>query len=246
MKIEDPNKQSDGKTIEARLSSRMKLIASDIEECGNTCEGYQKSMLIGMWRYNSKMQHFQHLVLDSPVKVLQSMLWEPRLNTFSKTFSDHKKEIQLDLSIYTVLNIKKVNENTNMELLFSMVRSPEERELTKWVEEHGGAEKCKDDDALFKQLVHLYNEKVKMSRQSDLYTDDEDPKKELEQMVSIKDSLKQDINTLLQDNRKIFERKFELQKIQIDELKENIREEGQKIIKAVISGPHDRILHPVR
>ena len=179
------------------------------------------------------------------VRVLQSVLWEPKFDSFVKTFSEHKKEINGDLQIYATLNIKKANENINMELLFRMVHSQEERELLEWVKDKGGPEKCIEDETLFRDLVMLHKEKKTSSKNSP-YRAGAKANKELEEkIISTSDSLREDIDTLIKENRQIFDRKFDMQKAQLDDLKKTVQEEGQKVIKAVISGPHDRILDPV-
>ena len=54
MKLEDPGKLKDNSTIESRLSARMQSIANDIQECGNVCDRYQKTKLVGT-RFDFKL-----------------------------------------------------------------------------------------------------------------------------------------------------------------------------------------------
>ena len=65
-------------------------------------------------------------------------------------------------------------------------------------------------------------------------------------LAAVKQELFDSPESAVKKNLEAFERKFDLQKTLQDNLGKTIRHEGDRVIKAVTAGPHDRIIDPVR
>lgn len=62
----------------------------------------------------------------------------------------------------------------------------------------------------------------------------------------LRNDLREDVQDALQSNRAIYERKLNVQKAQIlSAIRGIVHRENDRVITAVISGPHDRIVDPV-
>jgi hypothetical protein len=145
-------------------------------------------------------------------------------------------------------------------LLFRFLESPKEKEMMKLIEAKGGAKKCLDDDKLFGELVASSEGTQSESGSSETHSTVISQKaagsqrtagsgKESRVDAALLSSLRKDLNTdldvSLERNRGIFDRKFEEQKKQLEELKAVVRRESDRVISAVAAGPHDRILDQV-
>ncbi len=55
------------------------------------------------------------------------------------------------------------------------------------------------------------------------------------------EEISKDVEQVLKDNKKTFEEKFEAQQRQLEEVKVTVRHESDRVIDAVLAGPHERI-----
>jgi hypothetical protein len=66
-------------------------------------------------------------------------------------------------------------------------------------------------------------------------------------LVEIQHEIRDDPTEAIEKNAESFNRKFDIQRRQIQEdIERTVRREGDRIISAVTAGPHERILDPVR
>ena len=66
-------------------------------------------------------------------------------------------------------------------------------------------------------------------------------------LVEVQHEIRDDPADAIKKNAEFFNRKFEIQRRQIEEdVARAVRREGDRIIAAVAAGPHDRIVDPVR
>lgn len=71
------------------------------------------------------------------------------------------------------------------------------------------------------------------------------PMKKFE-LAEIQHEIREDPATAIEKNAEFFNRKFDIQRRQIQEdIDRAVRREGDRIISAVTAGPHERILDPV-
>lgn len=188
------------------------------------------------------------------VKLFRSLEWEGKLGGFIRAFDDHKKALQDDLSIHASLGIEKANDtllsvtgyvqsadsNTGLLLLLQALRSPVERELMSEIKMHGGPEQVLKNEALMKELIKKSGEKETHSK---LLSKDG----QAALMKEIARDIGKSFADMIKENEGLFSRKFKAQENALKEEMENItRREGDRIIGAITSGPHDRINDPVR
>lgn len=176
-----------------------------------------------------------------PVKLFRSLEWESKLEGFIKVFDDHKQALQDDLAIYSSVGIHQANETlatvsshvantddkTSTLLLLQSLRSPLDRELIRMIELHGGADKVLTDEYLMRELIERSADKDA-------------------QTMPLKDIIR-DVNKsfadMMQENEGLFSRKFKAQQDALaEEMSTIARREGDRVIGAITSGPHDRIV----
>ncbi|THG94425.1 hypothetical protein EW026_g7045 [Hermanssonia centrifuga] len=204
---------SDGVSIKDRLGNRMESIAKNIEQCAATCDTMQKKRLI--------------------VKVFKSISWETKLKTFSDAFAAHRDGLHRELAMHASLRIEQAvagvtnlnttlhgtNTKIDMMMLFEQLRSPEERELWKFIQIKGGPEAFLNDDALMDELV-----KKNKEESSDPFS----------KTHALQMELKMGVNELIKENDSLFDRKFQAhQVILIEEMESAMTRLGDRIIGAL-------------
>ncbi|GJE85201.1 hypothetical protein PsYK624_012790 [Phanerochaete sordida] len=215
---------SDGVSIADRLHDRMQAIAKDIETCAATCDSFQKKKLI--------------------VKVFKSIAWEGKLEGFATAFDGHKDALHKDLSMHTALGVERANQTLSavdvavktsgtkldMILLFQQLRSPDERELWKFIESKGGPDKFLADDTLMNELL----------ARTEKGTADQ-----LTSVNEVKYDIRKDLAEIIKENLEVSENKFQALQITIrGQMEQTVRREGDRIIGTLLSGPQDRIIDP--
>ncbi|RPD69596.1 hypothetical protein L226DRAFT_575426 [Lentinus tigrinus ALCF2SS1-7] len=226
-----------GLSIEDRLKQRLGSIIDSIKRCAKVCDSYQKR--------------------PTAVKFFTSTKWQGKFTEVAQQFADHKRGIQLDLQIHasvgiTIANVAltamstsfmELNENVSklMEVVFERMRTLEERDLSALVaKEAGGLDAVlKNDDilaeVLSKQKTGSNKEKGMKRRVMPGQSGAPLTVTELRKEVS------KDVEQVLADNT-FFDRKFEAMKIQVDEVKVEIRHESDRVIDTILAGPHERIV----
>jgi hypothetical protein len=197
------------------------------------------------------------------VKVLKGPVWEGRLANFVNLFDDRKKEIQYELSIQTTLGVNSANDslanvqkdilsmNAKLDtLLFARLRSPREKDLLAVINAKGGIETCLNDEGVLKELALFDRDEdtpgnlplatgARLSASESAAVD--------KAWAKLKPQLKQAVDTSLTNNMVVFERKLDVRKKQLlAEMETIVHREGDRILSAISSGPHDRIIDLVR
>lgn len=111
-----------------------------------------------------------------------------------------------------------------MKVVFARLVSPEEQELRSYVQSNGGADKVSRNFSLLKDMLSGSNEKPGQLTLLELQRD-----------------ANKDIEDFLQEDAKVFENKFQLMKSQIQDVKEAVHHETDRIIDFLKSGPQERI-----
>ncbi|KIK61460.1 hypothetical protein GYMLUDRAFT_43033 [Collybiopsis luxurians FD-317 M1] len=223
-------KGQDGLSIEGRLNERIKKIAADIKDCSKVCDTFQNQGKI--------------------VKFFKSLDWEKRFENFIARFKQHRDDLQNDLDLDTSIqvtdirdtlvdvskSIKATDNNTSMGLLLQLLRSPEERELQRFIISKGGAEEFLSNDNLMQELI-------KKSGDSESKTSSRKGQTELVQ--EIKREMSKTVAELISGNLERFLDKFEAQQELLhDYMDASVRKEGEKTRVALEDGPHNRIIDP--
>lgn len=187
------------------------------------------------------------------VKILKSPVYESRLAAFSVTFADHRKELEFTLTIHTTVGVdaanvalaelskgmKAVNEKLDMIAVFRRLDTPQEKKLQKFVNENGGPEAVIANDQGMAALADLEKDEPVSGTKKQIKVD-------IMVVNKMRLEFREDFEGSLQKNMTVFARKLEMQAKQIvDDVEAIVRRESNLVIRAVISGPHDRIIDPV-
>ncbi|KAF9220899.1 hypothetical protein BS17DRAFT_820097 [Gyrodon lividus] len=252
--VRDPKQLfPDGTTLEGRMQQLMKDIADDITNCGNICDAYTKKSLVA--------------------KVFKGPVWETRLADFADTFVRRRQEIELALSIHTTLGVdsanhalsdlqdglRSVHDKLDMLLMFKKLETPAAKEIAKFVAETKGGQAAfmENDDLLQRVIVLGRNARmnVKDVKEGPPVLAPGIVNKSIGKgstldphvLVAVRNELIEDIDKTLSNNMELFDRKLKVQQKQlIEQLDSVVHREGDRIISAVVSGSHDRLLDPAR
>jgi hypothetical protein len=151
--------------------------------------------------------------------------------------------------------------------VFESLVSPEQREMQSLIAKHGGPSEIRNNDKLLEQLLKESSHLVETGEDTfrpadpgsflvgsantnnpfaDATASSATSKGNNKTLTldSLRQELSENVDLVLEKNMEIFERKFETQKRQIEDLAKVVGHEGDRIIAAVTTGPHDRILDP--
>ncbi|KAI0951411.1 hypothetical protein AcW1_008459 [Taiwanofungus camphoratus] len=223
----------DGVTIKGRLQELVNKTVEDIKQCANTCDAYSKMKLLA--------------------KVLKGPLWEGRLISFVQLFSQRRDEFQFALAAHTGRKIGQISDKmdsltrdlkqkTDMILnLLQTYVAPDQKELRDRIEQKGGSQVVLQKDDILRELIASDSNRPssKASKQGIGHSHDDSDLKDL------KEDLRDDPAAAVAKNLSSFERKLEMQQRQIlQEVGRIVTRDGDRVIKAVTSGPHDKLVDP--
>ena len=121
--------------------------------------------------------------------------------------------------------------------MFQTLLTPEQKKLADMVEKKGG-NAVLDNEGVMRELVAV---EVSLSSASGRHSN------ERFDLAEIQHEITGDPTGAVEKNAESFNRKFDMQRRQIQEdIARAVRREGDRIITAVTAGPHDRIVDPVR
>jgi hypothetical protein len=136
-----------------------------------------------------------------------------------------------------------------MNLVFTSFASPEENELSSFINSKGGAKRFINDDKLLMDLVQKRENQQAPNGQRDDHARQGRASFDLGNAASAfndtKNELKDSLDEVLAESKTFFDMKFEEQKNQITEVKDVIRRESDRIVGQLLSGAHDRVLDKV-
>ena len=132
-----------------------------------------------------------------------------------------------------------LNAQRRMEVMLQMFQkllTPEQKELADLVEKRGGNAILDDEHA----MRELSAAEASLAPASGRHENDRFD------LAEIQHEIRDDPTDAIQKNAEFFNRKFDMQRRQIEEdVARAVRREGDRIITAVTAGPHDRIVDPV-
>ena len=128
--------------------------------------------------------------------------------------------------------------NISLLLLLQTLRSPIERDLMNEIKQNGGPEHVLQNEALMKELIE------KSETLKDTRVLPKDAQATL--LKEISRDMGRSFADMIKENEDLFSRKFKAQETALKEEMEMItRREGNRVIGAILAGPHDRIQDPV-
>jgi hypothetical protein len=127
-----------------------------------------------------------------------------------------------------------------MLLLFQKFITPEQRDVALYIKSNGIDPNFKDEKTV-KDLL-AYEAKVSTDQDSDVRR----AKHEEVGASELRKEISEDPDQAIKTNAELFDRKFDIQRRQIEaDVARAVRREGDRVIAAVTSGPHDRIVDSV-
>jgi hypothetical protein len=193
------------------------------------------------------------------VKVLNGPIWEGRLLKFVGLFTKRRSQFEFALTIHTSLGVDAANKtlgdvdkttqevNAKMDMMMKMFQSfvlPEAKEISRFVDQKGGAKAFQENDKLLKEL-NGFEQKTGSPATGGTPAEHKAGGKASD-FEDLKDDLHIDPDVAMDKNMSVFSRKFEMQQRQLkEEMERVVRREGDRVIGAVTSGPHDKIIDPV-
>jgi hypothetical protein len=121
--------------------------------------------------------------------------------------------------------------------MFQTLLTPEQKKLGDLIEKNGG-NAVLDDEVVMRELVSV---EAAMSPAGGWHGSNRFD------LAEIQHEIRADPIDAIEKNAEFFNRKFDMQRRQIEEdIAHAVRREGDRIITAVMAGPHDRIVDPVR
>ncbi|KZT25952.1 hypothetical protein NEOLEDRAFT_293094 [Neolentinus lepideus HHB14362 ss-1] len=243
--------QSKFSTYEA-LEIELRGVAGEIKACAELCSTYYNSKLIVkicrsvQWapKFAGYSEEFQRR--GSSLKLLITSLNAEGVNDLIEgvtNLTEGMNGINLRLNVIETVAKESRNDVEKMLMMFYACRSPREIELQQLIESRGGIEQCLRSEHDLQDVV-LASEKIDpnptLPASLDLkrFSQEEGVKK---LVYSVRKQFRDDVDTILANNRDIFERKFESQ---MKDIKDEIRHESNRIIRTLSSGPHERIIDP--
>ena len=232
----------DGKTIHSRLHGLIIQSASDIKECANTCDTYSKKRIA--------------------VKVLKSGSWDRVLSSFLGRFSKHRERFVLELNIHIGESVNTIRQNTEAILYFFMnfTMSSEQTELAARVRDMGGADAVIANPEKLKTLLSPTSVSNAPEKRPDRVglgirggnLDSDDPRvmqqrmKGQQELKLMQQELLDTPEDAIKKNLEAFDRKFEMQAHQLEEIRKEITHSSNLMIQAVKEGAHNRVRDTVR
>jgi hypothetical protein len=127
---------------------------------------------------------------------------------------------------------------TMMETVFEYMSSADERRIAALIDEKGGVEKVKDDDAVLCKLVDQF--------MPDTSSGTSNPRETPQSKASaLRKEIAKDLEDIIKDDSKAFDQKFDFVQAQLTELKQVFQGESDRIIAEIRTGPHRRIVNQV-
>ncbi|KAF9781672.1 hypothetical protein BJ322DRAFT_1161455 [Thelephora terrestris] len=233
--IADPDQIApDGKSIRGRMQKLCEDVAQDIDKCAEVCDTYISRKIL--------------------IKIFAGPIWEGRLVEFVDVFTKRRGEFEFAMALHTTagvdaanLKLETVDKRTAeisqkmdaMRQLFEEFVTPQQKVLTAKMEAMGGYSVLEDEQAM-KELA---------SAESALSTGSGPESRSgggrAFNFVELQQEINADPKDAIEKNSEFFNRKFDIQKREIvDEITRAFNRGGDRVILAILEGPHDRIVDP--
>ncbi|KAI0666572.1 hypothetical protein C8Q78DRAFT_434848 [Trametes maxima] len=221
----------DGQTAKTRLQKLVTDTAGDIKDCANACDTYSKKKLL--------------------TKVFNSSSWDDKFKGFLTLFTERRKAFSFELELYVGKGMNDANrkldgvdEKLNVILqIFSSLVPPEQQELGEIIRNKKGREVVmKDDKVLLSLMKFKASSGAGAARGATPQTETKMDLKDDTDLKSLKEELIESADMAMQKNWDTFARKFDQQqKRLVEEMKGFVQHQSDRVIRSVLSGPHDLI-----
>ncbi|KAF9264173.1 hypothetical protein L218DRAFT_998910 [Marasmius fiardii PR-910] len=235
--ISIPGQRHNGITIEERLHARMNNVVHSIRSCAQLCDSYQRR--------------------HAAVKFFTSIKWQNKFIGLSEEFVDHQNAIQSDLQLYIAFGIRTANSMLStlnqsvadmVKMVFEQMQPAKDREIAIFVQRQGGQARDPNDQLLKdvikheQQLVSRKDEK----KEGDLNAPEAQQTEMPTDLDKFKEEVEKDVDTILKENREIFEKRFDVLESHFKEIKQVVHRESDRVIQTILdsvsNGAQERIV----
>lgn len=141
---------------------------------------------------------------------------------------------------------------------FQSYKTPQDRLIEGWIDAHGGMKKVMDDDNKCAELIKFQNQLTDTHQSKSVVGSNKHKIGEINNATSennqnsleaaaLRKELRTDVSTVIQDNMSSFQKRLELSlHLLREDIKEDIHQEGERMIKFLKGGPHLRLKDKVR
>lgn len=183
---------------------------------------------------------------------------------YAELFTKRRTEFQFALTIHTASGVdvakekikalQAVNDEINQKMdvmltLFQQFVTPDQKKISAFVKKKGGPEACQKNMEVLRELAELEPKNVAVTHHSGSQFSSANNSRSNTSTTGLSallEDLAPSIDESLQENFTVFSRKFEIQQRQLkEELTRVIQRESDRVIGALTSGPHDKILDKV-
>jgi hypothetical protein len=182
------------------------------------------------------------------VKFFTSSKWQGRFADVAAQFVKHRSSIESDLQVHIGITVtvthdlvSSLNEKVNimMALVFKNMQTCEEKELAVIVERNGGAELVPKDGARLRKVLEQQKVPTEDDKGSTAAKRARTQASMSLTVPELEKELLKDVETILAENTKAFDQKFEIRQRQSDRVIE-------EVLAGMNAGPHERIKDKVR
>ena len=218
-------------TIKARMQDLVGRTAEDIKACANACDAYAKKKLV--------------------VKVIKSAVWDDNLKGYLQRFAQRRRDFAFALAIHVgagvddaAREVARLGEKLDavLEFFARHAFSAEHLELAALVQKKGGPAAVMADTDALKELAKFRSGPGAPGAGAGAGGKRADGN----ELEVVREELFDSPELAIKKNLEVFERKFKMQQLALqEEMERMVHRAGDRIIKVVTSGPHDRIKDPV-
>ena len=135
-------------------------------------------------------------------------------------------------------------------LAFERMQTPEERDLAAFAQRNGKDDHILEDGDLVKQFLEKEKEISAKYDKGPTFGKDGAPTRSGLTPAELKEEIRKEVDTVLTEDMKAFERKLGTIEVRLKELNVTVRHESDRVISGVLAGmqagPHERIKDKVR
>jgi ribosomal protein L44E len=225
--------------------------AEDIKKCANVCDAYSKK--------------------TDMAKLILSSVWDTRLLNWTNCFIKWRKNFESELIMGTREGVDKANltlddmskqlgclyfcprcalttdhRMNEMKALLQEFVSPGQKQILEVLAKIGGVEGLRKDENL-KALIKVEKSVTKSSSQpvEERRMGPAKRRDETLELENLRNDIFEEPHDAIDNNWTVFNRKFETQKNQIDDLTRVVRQESDRIVREVQGSAHERIIDEV-
>jgi hypothetical protein len=188
------------------------------------------------------------------VRFITSLKSKDKFTDLANQFENHKANLHLDLQMHATVTAAKIKSSMEdvsamMTVVFEQCRSPQEREVAAFIRSKGSVDKVIADDKLLSDILTKGNSKEERKIRS---MHSERKVRESKQdagappnVTKVREEIAQDPWDISSEDADTFERLWAAVLNNLDELKQTVTGEADRVIAAVLAGPHERIVDQV-